>query len=454
MSAECGTLVVPEERSKSGSGTSRMSVAIIPATARKPAPDPIVYVHGGPGSSAIMEAHELADTAHLNSDRDLILMSQRGDLHSQPELTCPEISHFDARAVGLDLAAESTKALRTKAAEACKQRLESEGADLAAYNTTESAADLNDLRKALRIRKWNVMGHSYGTQLTLTYLRMYPKAIRSVVLDGVVPPDQASFGLLWRAVGEGFHGLVRACETQPACDKRYPKLDATFTRLVREAESKPVTTTVKVEGVKRPVKVVLDPSTLVSWLVIASHRAADAPKAIDEMAHGRPQTLAEQWAAGKADPKGFGIFAWGLLDSTTCAEWEQGTAEEVKEGKRAFPGLSESTWEQVPQVPFHKQDCPVWNVPKAPSSLRQPTHSDLPVLVMNGSLDAQTAASNGAHVARTLPNSTNVIVPGQAHGTFFESKCAADVIVSFFNHPDKPDTACVAKEKPVAFNLK
>ncbi|MFJ8630263.1 alpha/beta fold hydrolase [Streptomyces sp. NPDC093568] len=58
---------------------------------------------------------------------------------------------------------------------------------MSACNTTENAADFADLRRALRIHRWNVYGYSYGTDLALTYLRRHPQGIRSVAIDSVVP---------------------------------------------------------------------------------------------------------------------------------------------------------------------------------------------------------------------------------------------------------------------------
>ncbi len=450
--ARCGVLIVPENRTVSGGRTIRNSVAIVPAASPTPAPDPIVYVHGGPGSSAILEAGELVAVANMNRDRDLILMSQRGNLHSEPDLTCRAVDRFNARAVSLGLDSPKTKRLRRQATRTCRRDALEQGADLAAYNTTESAADLEDLRTTLGIPVWNVVGHSYGTQLTQTYMRIYPAAIRAVVLDGVVPADQASYGLLWRAVGEGFHALVRACNAQRACRRAHPKLGRTFNRLVREAASDPVTTRVKTDAGKR-VKVVLDASTLVSWLVVASHLSSGAPAALDALADGRPRPLAEQWALPRLNPAGFEHFSWGLLNSATCAEWSEGRREEVGEGRRAFPRFPSSVWPRVPQVPFHRSDCRIWGVPKASPTLRQPTVSDIPTLILNGSFDAQTAASNGAHVAGSLSNSTNVIIRGAAHGTFFASPCAAGLITSFFDDPAALDTTCVADVKPPKFSV-
>ncbi len=97
-SATRGYLVVPEKRTKSNGRTIRLPVATIPSVNQPPDTDPIVHMTGGPGGDALSETDELVK-AGLNQSRDLIVMDQRGDLDTQPELTCPEIDQFNILAV-------------------------------------------------------------------------------------------------------------------------------------------------------------------------------------------------------------------------------------------------------------------------------------------------------------------------------------------------------------------
>jgi hypothetical protein len=81
--ARCGDLVVPENRARPTGRTIRLAVAIVPPVSATPASDPVVYLAGGPGGSAIAAAPGLID-AGLNRDRELILMDQRGVGFSNP----------------------------------------------------------------------------------------------------------------------------------------------------------------------------------------------------------------------------------------------------------------------------------------------------------------------------------------------------------------------------------
>ncbi|MEU6863326.1 alpha/beta fold hydrolase [Streptomyces sp. NPDC046876] len=452
--ARCGTLTVPENRAGPNGRTVKLGVAVVPAVAAHPKPDPIVWLAGGPGDDAVGEA-KMAVDGGMNRDRDLILMSQRGTYSADPALTCANIDEFNARATGLVYDAPSTGREHVRATKACRDKLAASGADLSAYNDLESSADLADLRKALGLEQWNVYGISYGTQLALVSMRLHPEGIRSVGIDGILPPSTAGSALTWSAAKQGFDGLFKACAEQPACNRRYPDLPATFERLVRQLEAEPVTTTVTLPDSKKQVKVVLDGGALVNWMTSATHVATQVPRALDELAHGKPRRIAEQWAVAKYSPQAIGRTSHGIVYGVFCSEW---TPYETREqalagGRKAFPTFPRSVQAQAPQLTFLREDCDAWNVPAATRSIRDVTRSDIPTLALSGGFDAQTGAANGPYVARTLKNATVVTVPYEPHVVFATSKCAQEITGSFFDTPTAPNTACLKALKPPQFEI-
>ncbi|MEU3429932.1 alpha/beta hydrolase [Streptomyces gardneri] len=463
--ARCGTLTVPEKhRPKGPKGPKEprghggrkitLAVAIMPAESSRPSPDPIVWLAGGPGDDAVSEI-PMALAGDLNRDRDVIFMSQRGTYSADPVLTCPDIDEFNARALGLVSNAPSTARLHVEATRVCRDRVDGTGADRSAYNDIESSADYDALRKTLGVKKWNVFGISYGTHLALNYMRLHPKGIRSVGIDGVLPPSLGGGAVTWKAAREGFDGLFKACAEQAACNTRYPNLKATFLRLVSELEANPLTVTVTVPVHPEPVKVVLDGSQLVTWLTFASHLAEGVPRSIDELAHGNGQRIAEQLAGGKYSPQAIGRVAHGLVYGVFCSQWTpyESRADIIRGGRRAFPSFPRSMLANAPQLAWLHDDCRAWDVPPAPPWIRDVTHSDIPTLALSGGFDAQTAPSNGAYVARTLSRSHAVTVPYVAHVVFADSQCAQTITTSFFADPARPDTRCLAGLQPPQFEI-
>ncbi|MFJ5778865.1 alpha/beta fold hydrolase [Streptomyces sp. NPDC093094] len=446
---------MPESRTaRHGGRTLRLAVAVVPAASASPAGDPVVFMEGGPGGDAIGSIPFLIASG-VNRDRDLIVMAQRGTLHSQPSLACPEIDRFSAKAVGLRYDAPSTGRLLVRAAKECRDRLTAEGIRLSAYNTTENAADFADLRRALGIGRWNVYGYSYGTDLALTYLRRHPQGVRSVAIDSVAPPQIVSLPWTWDSAREGIGAIFAACEAQPRCRSRYPDLPRTLTQQVRRLEAHPLTLRVPPPGGGAPVKVVLDGGALVNLLVAdgSALPAVDVPAALDELAHGRPERLA-QARAGAATPV-VGEFAHGLTNSVACAEWAPGFTESdvLRAGRRAFPGWPDTVLVHAPQLPFQYDVCRVWDVPDRTPIQRVATTSGVPALILSGTFDAKTGASWGPYAGRTLPRSTAVRIPGIGHWVVPQSPCAQQVLTSFLARPAAPDTGCVAGLAPRPFTI-
>lgn len=454
--ARCGFLVVPEDHADPKGPKIRLTVAVVPATSRNHDGDPVVVLDGGPGNDAILDAplyHSYLSKGGLTRHHDLIFMSQRGTRSASPALTCPSVDQFLARSVGLVLDARSTARLLSRDTAECRRHLTARNVDLRVFNTSQSAADLAALREALGIWQWDVFAHSYGTDLALTYMREYPQGIRSVTLDGTVPPSVASPGWAWSSVKEAFDNILQACAAQRACRARYPHTGATFSRLVNRLERHPIRTRVKLAD-GRTVKVVLDGGALVNWLILASHDAKNLPLEVDQLAHANPEPIARQWAASRDTPETEGVIAHGLTFSVQCSEWlpYESPAAQFRAAKRAFPTFPRSVLAQPPQFTFIRQACRAWNVPAAPPAVRQVTRSAIPTLLVAGSFDAQTGAQWSRYAARTLSRSRVVVFRGVAHGVF-TNRCGASVIASFFSNPRKPNTGCVASVRPAPFTI-
>jgi pimeloyl-ACP methyl ester carboxylesterase len=253
----CGYLTVPENRSRADGPTIRIAVARVKATSPTPEPDPIVWLTGGPGGTAIATAN-LTVAKGINADREIIFVDQRGTLHAEPALSCPEIDAVQRETLGLAIADAATAQKSDAATRTCRERLAGQGIDLAAYDTAENAADIADLRVALGIEQWNVRGVSYGTDLALQLLREHPQGIRSVVLDSLVPPQLNLVEALWPNAALGYEALFTACAAQVACAAAFPDLREEFIATVRRLDEQPLTVEVPDPAGGPNIRVVLD----------------------------------------------------------------------------------------------------------------------------------------------------------------------------------------------------
>ena len=98
--ASCGYLVVPEDRSRPSGRKIRLMVAKHPARSPEKRPDPVIYLAGGPGDIAPLDVNGLI-AANFIRDRDILVVSQRGTMFSEPALTCASADNFARELLGL-----------------------------------------------------------------------------------------------------------------------------------------------------------------------------------------------------------------------------------------------------------------------------------------------------------------------------------------------------------------
>jgi pimeloyl-ACP methyl ester carboxylesterase len=458
--ASCGYLVVAENRSQPTGRTIRLLLAKYPASAPEKRPDPVVYLAGGPGDIVPLEVNGLI-AADFIRDRDILAMSQRGTMFSEPALTCVAGDDFARELLGLRFYSEATKRAHLAATEACYRELAATGADVSAYNSTESAADFADLRKVLGYDTWNVYGTSYGSYLAQTLMRDHPEGIRSVVLDSVLPTTY-NVATNWQNASDGFGNIFQACAAEAACSAAHPRLAETFTGLVNKLEADPLRATVRDPATGEDVKIVLDGGALVDWLRNQNYSVPTlqaAPNRIHGLATGRPEAI-EAIAldrASRATPPGPDVpaFGYGLAVGVSCREsYPFATPEDLAAaGREAFPHYPASIQDEgVGGWAYFNEDCrEVWKVPAAPDAMHQPVASSIPTLLISGSFDTLTSLAGAKAAAAKLSNATIISIPGIGHFVSPWSPCAQAVIVSFLADPAAPDTPCVGALKPPSF---
>src|SRR5262249_35746051 len=178
VTAQCSQLSVPLDRSRPDGKHIDLAIARITSNAKRPRPDPVFMLAGGPGQSA-RESYPGVSPAFRDilRDRDLILVDQRGTGGSHP---------LDCKNGGPEAGPGATSAdAARKAAARCLAQLD---VDPTHFTTTDAIADLDAVRAALGAERINLVGVSYGTRVALEYLRRHPEHTRAIVLDGVVPP--------------------------------------------------------------------------------------------------------------------------------------------------------------------------------------------------------------------------------------------------------------------------
>lgn len=446
---DCGYLVVLENRAnKDSKKTIRLPIIVMKASSPNPEPDPILYTAGGPGASSLRQVNARRYIPYLKK-RDYILFEQRGTKYAQPALECPEINDAYLESVKANLDSQKSVKKGIEAAQKCRDRLTEKGVNLSAYNSAESAADIEDLRKVLGYKKWNLYGVSYSTRLMLTVMRDYPKGIRSVLLDSVFPVDINYDETSVQSVSESAKKLFKTCKVNTECNKAYPKLEKLFYKTVEKANQKPFMVGVKVGKDKELTSVKItgvDIANEIYGLLNTGYQLSRIPQFIDKVSKGDKEVL-ERIANGKFETSS---LAWGMRYSHWCSEeMPFQKQEKIIAQSRKYKGFK-----GFQTQPTLQNVCTAWNVQPKGKIENQPVKSNIPTLIIAGKYDPNTPPKWGEKVSKNLSNSFFYELLDMSHVPTFGSNCALQLADAFFDNPNqKPGTNCANELPPIKFKV-
>jgi len=205
--ADCGTLMVPENRNDPGSRLIALPVVRIKAKA-KTSDIPIVRLGGGPGVTNM----EFDDASRLAQDQDVLLVGYRG-ADGSTVMDCPEVVSAMRHSDDL-LSKQSFEAVGT-AYTRCAHRLQAEGVDLGGYTLPEKVDDVEAARKALGYDSVDLLSESFGTRVAMIYSWRYPAVIHRSVMIGANPPGN----FLWdgKLTDEQIRRYGALCSEDPTC---------------------------------------------------------------------------------------------------------------------------------------------------------------------------------------------------------------------------------------------
>jgi pimeloyl-ACP methyl ester carboxylesterase len=445
---KCGTLVVYEEHADPSSPTLRLAVAIVPSQNAKPLPDPLVFNQGGPGFGSIDTYLSIMLASPFRGHRDQIAFDQRGTGYSQPALACPEVIDETIATLDQNLSVPDANARYNAATLQCRDRLVHAGVNLSAYNTQESAADIEDLRQALGYQQLNLYGVSYGSLLVLDTLRFFPHSVRSAVIDGVVPPQSNMNTNVPRTEDRAFTELFKACAADATCNTAYPRLEDTFFNLVSQLNEKPATIHLIDPDTGQTYTALLNGDAFVGAVFQAMYES-DLVPAIPEIIH-----RATQGDFSAVEP----IVAIIDLDRNwmIAMYWSVYCAEDANFDPASlnYSGVRpELAKDQDANNQAIKSLCQAWKVRDLSPVLNTPVSSTVPTLVLNGRFDPITPPSNGLLAAQTLSNSTVITVPTTAHGAYpAGGECVSRIMSAFVDNPALAvDSKCIAALPAISF---
>lgn len=223
LPADCGTLVVPENRQNPDSRLIALPVTRVYAKTEHPGA-PVFYLQGGPRLSNM----DFRMASRFVAHRDVVVVGYRG-VDGSTKLDCPEVT--SALTGSSDLIAAKTLQAYSAAFRNCADRLTKDGVDLAGYNLVERVDDMEAARAALGYRTIDLISESAGTRTAMIYSWRYPKSINRSVMLGVNPPGHYLYdGPTTDAQLAHYSEL---CASDPSCRDKTANLTAEMRDLSR-----------------------------------------------------------------------------------------------------------------------------------------------------------------------------------------------------------------------------
>lgn len=409
--AYCGSYRVFENRAAASGRTIDLKIVVAPALRREPKPDPLFVFEGGPGGGAATLADQrIPMFRRFQADRDIVLIDQRGTGASNP-LDCDEkeadpddLSRVDELPV-----------------ERFRRCLETLDADASLYTTSTAMDDIDDVRRHLGYGQINLWGGSYGTRAALVYLKQHEASVRSAVLDGVAPTDMRIPLFMARDGQRALDRLLADCEQDlKGCAKTYPNLRETVNTLWTRLQAKPDVRIIHPRTGK-PASLVVSQrlvGSIVFQALYSPEVTALLPQLLTDAAAGNYQGMFA--LAFSADlPKG--AMSEGMFLSVVCAEdMPHISADDIaRETAGRFVGGA--------MFETRMKLCDFWPKGQVDDDFYAPATSSKPVLLLSGEDDPVTPPSWGERVARSLPNSRHIVVPGAGHITLMRG-CVRDLV--------------------------
>ena len=415
--ADCGTLVVPENRADPRSRLIALPVTRILARSSHPLA-PIFHLNGGPGitNMTFPQANRLA------AQHDVVMVGYRG-VDGSSVLNCPEVT--TALQSSADYLGKASLRAYSQAFASCAERLERSGVDLAGYTLEEQAGDIEAARVALGYQHIDLLSESAGTRLGMIYQWMYPNSVARSVMIGVNPPGNYLYS--GAEIDQGIERYSALCAQQPACRARTKNLAASMQHTAADMPS---------SWFSLPIK---RGNVLVGTFFGLTEANSDGGSPLNG-----PMTLNSWISAAEGDPSGLWFlsavanlvlpqsFVWGEFASIGLAD-AQPAERYFSSGAGGGsiignPG-TEFLWGAGGLV--H-----AWPANPGENQYTSVQNSSVPTLLIGGTLDFQTPPQNATkELLPHLSNGHQVILSGLGHVDDFdayEPSASTQLLTTFY----------------------
>jgi pimeloyl-ACP methyl ester carboxylesterase len=289
-----------------------------------------------------------------------------------------------------------------------------------------AVTDLEALRQAIDAPALNLYGVSYGSRVAQHYLRRFPEKTRSVILDGVAPPQLALGPGIAIEAQKALDAIFSRCSESERCQARFPDLQREFAELDATLRAAPLTLDVAdpLTGVLESVTFgELELAGAIRLLSYDPNTVALLPLLVHEAAQGNLHPLVAQFQMISASMED--ALSLGMHNAIVCSEDYPhfATSEYSRED-------AEVSYIGPLMLDALEAMCSVWPIGPVDIGFHAPVRSATPVLLLSGEADPVTPPRFAEMAAVDLSNARHITGRRQGHGQAIRG-CMPEVIGRF-----------------------
>ena len=319
------------------------------------------------------------------------------------------------------------------------------GEALGAFNTVDTARDMDRLREALGDQQLTYLGYSYGTTLGSTYAELFPEKVGAMVLDAAVDPDADPVA---HAEGQAagfeaaFDAFAKSCrDLRAGCPFGWPR--AQLEKLLDEAEAQPIPSSA--QGETRQAT----PGVILTAVVAALYDEGSWPQlsqALDAARDGDSAklfSLADSYTGRLEDGSYTNLFDANY--AINCADTDPKRLPSEDEIRALVAEWSEKYPLFGAGSAVSLYNCSAWDAPRTPLPERD-AEGSAPILVIGTEGDPATPLEGAVDMAAELDNAVLLTWQGEGHTAYPKTGCITRLVHAYLISGEAPvdDLTCPA----------
>jgi pimeloyl-ACP methyl ester carboxylesterase len=429
LTSVCGYLVVPENRQKPKGRTVKMPFVFTRQPQQSATQNIFLSMTGGPGYSTIANVDSVSFDSPFFRNGSVLIFDQRGTKKAVPCLDCDGIDEAVKRSYREHLPQDSLVGLAVKT---CRNKFISQGIDLSAFTTIESAADINDLRRILKIEALTLSGISYSGGLMMTVARNHPEGVKSIILDSPLPSFVNYEEHALSNHNDALNHVFERLEADSTQNALFPRLKERFKRYFTDITDRNFTILYEEKDKKGPLSIRYSKNELLEAVIdrLNGDEYETLPTVINDLVTGKHEAYVKRVLDNKFS--GDKSLSYGMRLSVYCSEqMAYSDRNLVKKQDEIFPWFSGYPFNNV-----NHDICKCWDVKPEPAVAKTPVYSTIPMLITSGEIDPWCGTFYNRLIKRTMPNSQLLIFKNRAHCTGYGAD-GIDFLKGFIENPYK-----------------